>query len=219
MKYNKFVAPVLAGALTLSLGLVGCGGSNSQSAASASSTAASATTDTTAASSASTTAQDSKVMFWMGMTEKDDTILYGEDEATQTVTILLFGSHDGQDELLGYSGPAKVEGEMVTITDTETGKDFTFKVSDRSDTSMFVDLGEHGKGMITAVTEKEFEEKVNSIKQTATEIGEALKSLDEKDIQQLVNTLDAALKEADATASASSSSSSASASSSASTTN
>lgn len=193
MKYNKFVAPVMAGALTFTLGLVGCGGNNAAP-AKTEEPAATTTTETTEVTETTTTnaaAEDNKVMFWQGETDKGDSLLYSEDDADHITTLLLFGEHDESSEVLGYSGPSKVEGDNVTISDTETGKDYTFTITDRTDASMTIDLGEHGKGTIKPVTQKEFQEGVDSIINGMKEVGEALESLDEQDLKDLAELVDA----------------------------
>ncbi len=208
MQYSKFVAPILAGALSLTLGLVGCGGNNAASTSmstteeTSSAPAETDTTTTTDTTATSADVEEDKVVYWQGETDEGDTILYSEDDADKTTTILVFGEHDESGEILGYSGQAKTEGDEVTISDTESGTEFTFTLTDKTAESMTVDLGEHGKGTLNAVTQKEFEKEVDEMVNAAKEIGEALESLDEQDIEDLVNLLDAVAQEVDSAESA-----------------
>lgn len=197
MKFNKFVAPVMAGALALSLGLTACGGSNSTETTTTEDASTTTTEDTSKTTSettstttdAATTTED-KIVFWDGETDKGDTLLYTEDEKNDTASIILFGSHDDNTELLAYSGSAKLEGDKVTITDSETGDTFSFTITGATDDALTIDLGEHGSGTLKPVTEKEFNEAVDGIVAVATQVGEQLESLSDQDIEDLLNILE-----------------------------
>lgn len=195
MKFNKFVAPVMAGALALTLGLAGCGSSSSSETTSSSSEA-------TSSSSEAATTEEDKILFWEGETDKGDVLLYGNDEENGTSTVILFGDHDGNEELLAFNGPATVEGSKVTITDSDTGDAFSYDITDATDDALVVDLGVHGKGTLKPVTEKQFNEEVDKIINTAREIGEQLKTLDEQDVEELLTILQTVLENSSTTNSA-----------------
>lgn len=198
MKFNKFVAPIMAGALTLSLGLVACGGSSESTSTETTEETTEATTETTEATDAAATEEDT-VLFWSGDTDKGDILLYAEDDTDDTACIILFGDHDDTDELLAFSGPAKLDGNTVTITDSETNDEFSFDIEDGNADDLTIDLGEHGKGTIKPVTEKQFNELVDSIVNAVKEIGDEvsakLETLDEQDVEELLSILESVLDE------------------------
>lgn len=209
MKFNKFVAPVMAGALSLTLGLAACGGasSSSESASTATSEVASTTTSevtsdaASATTEAATTAED-KIIYWEGESDKGDVLLYGEDEENNTSSIILYGDHDDKDELLAFDGPATLEDGKVTITDSSTGDVFSFDITGATEEALTIDLGEHGAGTLKPVTEKEFNEELDKIATAVREVGEALETLDDQDVEELVTILDFMLNESGTTSSA-----------------
>lgn len=213
MKLNKFVAPVMAGALTLTLGLVGCGGSSTTESTTAPATeetteTAPATTETTPAPAettpapAATTEAESKILYWEGESDKGDVLLYSEDETDNTATVILFGDHDDKDELLAFSGPATVEGDKLTITDAETGDTFTFTVTGQTQDAVTIDLGVHGAGTLKPVTEQQFNDEIDGIINVAREVGELLETLDDQDVEELLSILEFVLSDTDANATA-----------------
>lgn len=202
MKYNRFVAPIMAGFLTLTLGLAGCGGNNAKPAETTAEETTETTTEATTEKPAETTteeatAEESKIIFWQGETEKGDTLMYSEEEENDTATIILFGNHEGEEELLAYSGPVTADetNGTITISDTETGDSFSFQITGATEDALTIDLGEHGNGTLKPVTEKEFEEDINSILEVVTAVGDQLNSLEDQDVEELFNILGALLAE------------------------
>ena len=207
MKYNKFVAPLMAGALSLSLGLVGCGGDKAATettpeATEATTEAAETTTETAETTAAETgeatteaTGEDAAaaadtVVFWSGETTDGDAVLYSADEANGTATILLFGTHDGNEDVIGASGSATFEGEKVVITDDETGTNFEFTITNRTEGGMDVDLGEHGTATLLATTEAGFEQDLeNTINEVGAAIDEAINNISVKDLREFSDKL------------------------------
>lgn len=236
MKYNKFVAPLMAGALSLSLGLVGCGGNKAATetttevaetteaaettAETTEATGGETTEATTEAAGEATAAASDTVVFWSGETTDGDSVLYSEDEANSTATILLFGTHDGSDEILGASGPAQFDGNKVAITDSETGSTFEFTITNRTEGGIDVDLGEHGTGTLIATTEAGFQQDVeNTINEVGAAIDEAISNISVKDLREFSDKLSEVVSQMEAEENANAATDGATATDSATTTN
>ena len=201
MKYGKFAAPIMAGALTLTLGLVGCGGNNQSPSESAE---ASQATESTEDAGTNETGEDAvvsedTVIFMLGESSEGDTVIYTEDWEDKTATLLLMGTHNGKEDIVEYSGRIEFVEDTVTISYNETGTEFSFTYTTNYEEGVAtIDMGKHGTATIKPVTKREFEEDVNKYAEVlGAAIGRAIAEIDDKDLQELVNRVEAKLAEAE----------------------
>lgn len=157
MLKNKFVAIGLTGVLTMSAGLVACGGSSASGSASA--TAASSASTETAAS----TAEDSKIVFWQGTTSDGQNVFYSADDAAKTATLAVVkgDASDGK----GWSGKTVEEAGKITITDESTNETATLNVIELSPdyTSLKVNVDGYGEVSMKPITQGEFNKAVEGV--------------------------------------------------------
>ena len=144
MLKNKIATLAVTAALGLSVGLVGCTGTDSGSV----STDDNATTTTS-------TSKGIKDLFatsgYQGKLDGGMSIIYmqiGGDDADILIS-LTDATHEGEDAIV-YAGPETKDGSgKSTVTDKETGKSISCTLTDNGDGTATIDVDEYGKGELT----------------------------------------------------------------------
>ena len=180
MVKTKAVAIIASAALVATLGLSACGGqtpsgstsSSSSSSSTTNSNTASANTNTSAnsnTSNKSTSSSSSKasneIVSWEGITEDGTLVSYmsSDDGTLGAISLSQMDSNVTKswmgDMVLDSSG-------KVTITDETTKDTISFTVTDiTKDGAAEITLEDHGKGILAALTEKDYK-KLEEFQQT-----------------------------------------------------
>ena len=144
MLNKKFAVPVVAGVLSISLGLAGCGGNNNASTES---------TETKEATTATTDPEIEEILYYEGTFENGDQIIYGVDGTKISIAIMSTTNDavivEGEPTYSGDKGTVKGEdGTSLTYTMTADDKGTTIEVEG------------YGKAELKAVTQSEFEKEL-----------------------------------------------------------
>ncbi len=153
MLKNKIVAVGLTGVLTMSAGLVACGG---QPAASSSASSSEATASSSATEQAKEAAEAAKIIYWQGTTSDGQEAVYMNDDDSKTASLVIVKSDasDGQ----GWSGKTTVADDKITITDESTNKAVTLTVVEAAadGNSLKVNVEGYGDINMKPITQGEF---------------------------------------------------------------
>ena len=175
---TKFAAPLVAGVLTLSIGLAGCGGNASTDSA-ASSDAASATetaapAESTASTATPVTPAAAQVSFWQGDLSSGKTLVWKDDAPAKTAIIYLFDNQTPDVAPLKVEGPVadSADATAVTVTDAASGQTFSFKITAINEANKEIDAGENGTGALMPIDETQFNATVQAFADQNADNGE-----------------------------------------------
>jgi len=175
----KALAACTCAALTVALGLVGCGGSSAET-----ETAATETTATEAEAEGSTEEQaqesEPKTMAstgaasfsaedvaWLGMTDYG-MVYYVDDEASGQAAFMVY--YTGDNTFTRYVGPAQKDGNSVTITDNISGRTTTLELTGPdADNILTISFGEEAPVTTSASSFAEVQGTFDQVDLYATE--------------------------------------------------
>lgn len=195
MRYPKIMAGVMTAALTLSLGLVGCGGSGGETKTEEKTETtevveettnkkddadakADTKTDTKASKKATKTPPVTEEQLdeiaeipnaWMGMNEEGETFYYAESEDYGCMVIL----NPDTSEYFAFAGPTTLVGDnQVQIEDEETGVTLTFEVTAADeDGNLVINMGDQlGEAVLAACDIDEVLEAFDVIAENGTQL-------------------------------------------------
>lgn len=174
MKWRK-MSGFFAMMVVLSLGLCGCGGSDSkeestEKTSAPAATEASATEEPEAGSEEETETSDSgedeDIYEYlknnldtgrMGLTENGEGVYYAATSDCSTC-LLVFADPESA-KSANFVGPASItegdDGEYVTITDNDSGNSITFSVTQQEDGTWILDMGDLGMAAVEDCTVSE----------------------------------------------------------------
>ncbi len=198
MKLTKIAAPVMAGVLTLSIGLVGCGGSKpaaddkakTETSQTTETSQSSDTTKTTDATTSENSAIDpNTVLYWQGKLPDGKSVIYSDNALEGTSTLLIFESLDDKNAVM-YDGKVTLENGESVITDKTSGDSIKMKITTANDAVMEMEIDGYGKCTLSSMTAKDFEDELNALgKEVESAVNEAADELAAagKEIEAAVN--------------------------------
>lgn len=157
MVKSRFAVLAASASLVATLGLAACGGQNASSSSAAASSSSEATSTTASSSSASTSAAAKKIVSWEGMLTDGNLVSYmnSEDGKQATLTITNTKTND----VKSWTGASTINGDKITITDTESKNTITINVSSvkEEDGTAEIEIEGYGKGTVVAFTAGEYQ--------------------------------------------------------------
>lgn len=175
--HNKIVATGFAAMLSLSLGLVACGGNAASSAATSTATseATSAATSevtseaTSAATSEATSAAattstgavaDELPVWWEGTADDGCEVMYVENQDTGEAAIIAVDM--AKETYLVADGIPVLENNVFTLNNSETGEPVKITLISADQSGMTIELEGHGKVTLKGVTKTELEQEMQA---------------------------------------------------------
>lgn len=166
MTNNRYVAPVMAGVLALSIGLAGCGGSTSASTEGADTTQGASVAEPPQPTepAVSETPEVMEVTYWQGTLSTGETLVWKDDDIAKTASILILTQQGEETNATLFEGPVteSTDGTEITVTDA-TGQTLGFKILSNTEAGIEIDAGEHGTGTLTPITEEQFRASLEAI--------------------------------------------------------
>lgn len=206
--HNKIVATGFAAMLSLSLGLVACGGNAASSAATSTATseatsaatseatsaatseATSAAATTTAATSATGAIDDTLPVWWEGTADDGCEVMYVENQDTGEAAIIAVDM--AKETYLVADGIPVLENNVFTLNNSETGEPVKITLISADQSGMTIEIEGHGKVTLKGVTKADLE-------QSMTESLEYLGQKAEKFLNEIAADAEAASSAASTT--------------------
>lgn len=168
--HNKIVATGFAAMLSLSLGLVACGGNAASSAATSTATseatsavtsevtseATSAAATTTAATSATGAIDDTLPVWWEGTADDGCEVMYVENQDTGEAAIIAVDM--AKETYLVADGIPVLENNVFTLNNSETGEPVKITLISADQSGMTIEIEGHGKVTLKGVTKADLEQ-------------------------------------------------------------
>lgn len=172
--HNKIVATGFAAMLSLSLGLVACGGNAASSAATstatseatsaatseATSAATSEATSTTAATSATGAIDDTLPVWWEGTADDGCEVMYVENQDTGEAAIIAVDV--AKESYLVADGIPVLENNVFTLNNSETGEPVKITLISADQSGMTIEIEGHGKVTLKGVTKADLEQEMQA---------------------------------------------------------
>ena len=176
--HNKIVATGFAAMLSLSLGLVACGGNAASSAATSTATseatsaatseatsaatseATSAAATTTAATSATGAIDDTLPVWWEGTADDGCEVMYVENQDTGEAAIIAVDM--AKETYLVADGIPVLENNVFTLNNSETGEPVKITLISADQSGMTIEIEGHGKVTLKGVTKADLEQEMEA---------------------------------------------------------